>query len=203
MPGSTPPYQPLLSQLWTPLVAVTASWNGRASGQIAVSAQGASIVPDRPRILVQLYKRNLTHDLVRDSGAFALHLLGENQLDLAHLLGFVSGRIFDKLSEVPHHRGETGSPVLEECLGHVECRVINAMDGGDMTCFLADVVAGALRGDQNASPMRPLWWYQMRGRMPEEWQREWDVKMEAELAFSEPLFDRIDRTPWRPARKST
>ena len=203
MPGSTPPYQPLLSQLWTPLVAVTASWNGRASGQIAVSAHGASIVLDRPRILVQLYKSNLTHDLVRDSEAFALHLLGENQLDLAHLLGFVSGRSVDKLSEVPHHRGETGSPVLEECLGHVECRVINAMDGGDMTCFLADVVAGALRGDQNASPLRPLWWYLMRSRMPEKWQREWDAKMEAELAFSEPLFDRIDRTPWRPARKST
>src|SRR5712692_11327198 len=74
MPPPTPPYQPVLSALWTPLVAVTASWQGRDNGQIAVSAHGASIVPDRPRVLVQLYKRNLTHDLVRDSAAFALHL---------------------------------------------------------------------------------------------------------------------------------
>ena len=92
MPPPTPPYQPLLSQLWTPIVAITSTWQGQDGAQIAVSAHGASIVPDRPRILVQLYKRNLTHDLVRGSGVFALHLLAKGQEELVHRLGFVSGR---------------------------------------------------------------------------------------------------------------
>lgn len=202
MPPNTPPYQPLLSRLWTPLVAVTASAGGRDSGQIAVSAHGASIVPDRPRILVQLYKRNLTHDLVRDSAAFALHLLRADQLELAHALGFVSGRSRDKLRDIAWQRGVTGSPVLEDCLGHVECRVINAMDGGDMTCFLADVVDGALRGSADAG-FEPLWWFEMRQRMPAAWQAEWDAKMEEELRYSAPLFDMIDFTPWNRRNHST
>lgn len=197
----TPPYQPLLSRLWTPLVAITAAAGGRESGQIAVSAHGASIVPDRPRILVQLYKRNLTHDLVRDSAAFALHLLRDDQLELAHALGFISGRSNDKLSGLAQHRGITGSPVLEDCVGHVECRVINAMDGGDMTCYLADVVDGAMH--ETGAGWQPLWWFEMRQRMPAAWQAEWDAKMEAELRFSAPLFDRIDGTPWIQRRSST
>jgi flavin reductase (DIM6/NTAB) family NADH-FMN oxidoreductase RutF len=191
----TPPYQPLLSTLWTPLVAVTAAWQGRDNGQIAVSAHGASIVPDRPRVIVQLYKRNLTHDFVRDSAAFALHLLRDDQLELAHQIGFVSGRHAEKLKGITYHHGDTGSPILDDCLGHLECRVINAMDGGDMTCFLADVVAGSMRGGPYPGPLPVLWWWDMRRRMPAAWQEEWDAKMVEELAFSAPLFDRIDYTP--------
>src|SRR5438552_18723730 len=108
MPPPTPPYQPLLSQLWTPLIAITASWQGRDNGQIAVSAHGASIVPDRPRVLVQLYKRNLTHDFVRDSEAFALHLLRDDQLELAHRIGFVSGRRGHKLGGIAYQAGPAG-----------------------------------------------------------------------------------------------
>src|SRR5690348_13457778 len=107
-----PSYQPLLSRLWTPIVAICASWQGRDNGQIAVSSLGASIVPQRPRVLVELYKRNLTHDLVHAAGAFALHLLGEDQMDLVHRLGFVSGRDAAKLDGLAYRRGETGSPVL-------------------------------------------------------------------------------------------
>src|SRR5689334_25104014 len=114
MPPSTPPYQPILSELWTPLVVISAEWHGVRSAQIAVSAHGASIVPDRPRILVQLYKRNLTHDLVRDSGVFALHLLSKGQEELVHRLGFVSGRRDpQKLDGLGERRGVTGCLLLD------------------------------------------------------------------------------------------
>lgn len=199
MPPPTPPYQPLLSQLWTPIVAITSTWQGRDGAQIAVSAHGASIVPDRPRILVQLYKRNLTHDLVRDSGVFALHLLAKGQEELVHRLGFVSGRgDAHKLDSLGERRGKTGCLLLDGTLGYVECRVVNAMDGGDMTCFLGDVITGELEVSGADAPQRVLWWYALRREMPEAWQREWDAKMVEELAFSAPLFDAIDRTPWQP-----
>jgi len=176
---------PLLSRLWTPIVAVSAAHAGRASAQIAVSAHGASIVPDRPRVLVMLWKTNLTHDLVRASGAFALHLLRADQDDLVYRFGFVSGRERDKLAGLAWRPGETGSPVLEDCAGYVECRVVNAMDGGDMTCFLGDVVAGAARD----AAAEPLWWRDLRARMPEEWRRAWDEKQRHEQAFARAHMD--------------
>ncbi|MGI8551340.1 MAG: flavin reductase family protein [Dehalococcoidia bacterium] len=179
-------YGSLLSLLWTPLVAVTASLEGRGNGQIAVSAHGASIVPDRPRVLVQLYKTNLTHDLVLQSGAFALNFLREDQIDLAHALGFVSGRDTDKLSDIAHSFGSTGSPLLDDCLGWVDCRVINTMDGGDMTCFLADVLEGRL-----ISPSQPLWWREMRQQMQSAWQEEWHRKIAGEIDISRRTMDSI------------
>lgn len=179
MTASPPGYGPLLSLLWTPLVAVTAAWDGKFNGQIAVSAHGASIVPDRPRVLIQLYKTNLTHDLVRQSGAFALNLLRDDQLDLAYRLGFVSGRVTEKLIALPYIIGESGSPLLQDCLGWLDCRVVNQMDGGDMTCFLADVIGGSAPGSGSA-----LWWREMRARMPASWHEEWNRKIAEEIAVS-------------------
>lgn len=186
-----PSYGPLLSQLWTPIVAVSAAHGGRRSAQIAVSAHGASIVPDRPRVLVMLWKTNLTHDLVRDSGAFALHLLRDNQDDLVHQLGFVSGRNTDKLFGLAWHAGATGSPLLEDCAGYVDCRVVNAMDGGDMTAFLADVLDGAMHGTES----EPLWWRDLRRRMPAAWSAEWDAKQVGEQAFARVHMDAVRRDP--------
>jgi len=180
---------PLLSQLWTPIVAVSAAHAGQASAQIAVSAHGASIVPDRPRVLVMLWKTNLTHDLARASGAFAVHLLRADQDDLVYRLGFVSGRETDKLAGLAWRPGETGSPLLADCVGYVECRVVNAMDGGDMTCFLGEVVAGAVH-DATASP---LWWRDLRARMPDEWRVAWDEKQRREQAFARAQMDLLSR----------
>ncbi len=137
---------PMMGQLWAPIAAVTSSWNGKDNGQIAVAIGGASIVADRPRVAVQLYKTNFTHEMVMGSGAFALCFMRQDQLDLVHRLGYVSGRDRDKLADVPYRRRATGSPVLDHCFGYLDCRVVNAMDGGDMTVFLADRIMVMYRG---------------------------------------------------------
>src|SRR5262249_34984879 len=151
-----------LSVLWTPLVAVTAAHEGRRNGQIAVSVHGASIVPSRPRLTTALWKRNLHHDLVQASGAFAVHLLREDQDELVYRLGLHSGHEGDKLGGLALSAGETGSPLLTDCLVWYECRLLNEMDGGDMTVFLGEVVA--MGGEGGA----PLWWRAPRPPTPPE-----------------------------------
>ena len=82
----------ILSAFWTPLVAIGCSGPQGPNAQISVSVFGASVVPDQPRLLAVLYKRNYTHDLVAAKGDFSLSLLAESQVDLLPVLGFVSGR---------------------------------------------------------------------------------------------------------------
>jgi len=170
---------PMMRHLWSPVIAVSTAWQGTHNAQIAVAVGGASIVPQRPRVVVQIYKRNYTHELITASRIFALNFLKPAQLELMHTLGFASGRGRAKLDGIAYRPGITGSPLLEGCWGYLDCRVENRMDGGDMTCFLADVVDGATLGEG-----RPLWWQDARSRMPEAWQREWDAKMQAEIAYS-------------------
>ncbi len=129
----------LLRNLTSPVVAITCQHDGRRNGMILDSAIRASIVPTIPRVAMFIHKFNTSHDLIFASGRLALHLLRGDQFELIHQLGFFHGTDRDKMADVPHHVGQTGVPVLDECYAHFECRVVNAMDSGSSTCFLCDV----------------------------------------------------------------
>ena len=182
---------PMMGLLWSPLAAITSNWQGRANAQIGVPIGAASIVPHRPRLLVQIYKGNYSHDLIYHSGAFAVNFLRRNQLQLIQDFGFVSGRDQDKLAGIDYETGASGSPVLKECWGYLDCRVVNALDGGDMTCFLGEVLAGETRGDDG-----PLYWRDARREIPQEWNEEWDRQIGAQIDNSLKLMDHINYTPW-------
>ena len=185
---------PMMGRLWSPLAAVTSHWQGRDNVQMAVAITAASIVPDRPRVIIQLYKTNLSHEMVLSSGAFALNFLREDQLALVGDFGLVSGRDQDKLDGVDQTVGTSGSPLLTDCFGYMDCRVINAMDGGDMTCFLADVLDG-----KTLSEGEPLWWRDARRKLPAEWLERWEQKQSSEIATSRNTMDQINHTPWQPS----
>src|SRR5256886_4170319 len=138
---------------------------------ISDSAVRASIAPTVPRLSVYIHKFNFSHDLVFETGRFVLHLLRDDQFELIHRLGFVSGRARDKLAGIAHRPGTLGVPVLDDCYAHFECSVVNVMDTGSSTCFLGDVVAAGHRAAERpagnvmtAAYFRPNMPPQGRGR---------------------------------------
>jgi flavin reductase (DIM6/NTAB) family NADH-FMN oxidoreductase RutF len=183
----------MMGLLWSPIVAVTSAWRSKNNVQIAVSVGAASIVPSRPRVVVQIYKGNFSHRLIHRSSAFALNFLRQDQLHLIKAFGFVSGKEHDKLANINYETKATGSPILKDCWGFLDCRVINGMDGGDMTCFLAEVLEGDIISDG-----APLWWRDARLTLPPEWLEEWERKRGAEIERSIQIMDQIDYTFWNP-----
>jgi flavin reductase (DIM6/NTAB) family NADH-FMN oxidoreductase RutF len=126
-------------------VAVTSVLGGRGNGLISLSAGSAAIIPEAPRVTISLTKYNLTHDLVLESGVFAMHLLGNGDLldaslDILMTLGGSSGRDGDKLASLRTRDGVTGVPVLLDALSYVEGRVVHSLDVEESTIFVADVV---------------------------------------------------------------
>jgi len=86
----TPPS--VLSHFWAPLAAVGSHGASGPNAQICVSIFGASVVPDRPRLLVNLSKTNYTTGLVAGSGSLAITLLADRQLGLLEPLGLQRSR---------------------------------------------------------------------------------------------------------------
>jgi flavin reductase (DIM6/NTAB) family NADH-FMN oxidoreductase RutF len=169
----------ILSYFWAPLVAVGASYGGRVNAHISLSVLGASIVPQRPRLLCVIYKHNYTHQMVMRSGRFSVSLLAHDQLHLVPALGFVSGRQEDKMRNLEFFLTEAGDPVMAGCLGWAQCRVMDALDLGDATCFLAAVTARArLREGE------PLWWFRVRPTLPPEWLARWEAKLARNIEAS-------------------
>lgn len=188
----------LLRNLTSPVVAITSERQGKQNGMISDAAVRASIVPSVPRLSVYIHKFNYSHDMIFETGRFALHLLHTKQLDIVHRLGFFSGRDQDKLAGIPHHTGKIGVPVLDECYAHFECSVANVMDTGSSTLFLGDVVAV---GSGSAAGLEPrgelLTATYFRSNMPAEWQIEYEAKLvEAQKTGAE-LSRNIKPVVWK------
>ena len=168
----------LLEQLWAPIVAVTAAHGGRSSGLISSTALNASLVPEAPRVSVQLSKHNLTHDLVLASRALAIHLLApdESGLALFRTLGTSSGHTHRKLDGLATRPGETGSPILSGAVSWLEARVVSSLDGDESTIVLADVVAAS-----GATDIPYLTIEHVRERLSPDARRAWAERYQAEV----------------------
>jgi flavin reductase (DIM6/NTAB) family NADH-FMN oxidoreductase RutF len=149
---------PLLARLDGTGVVLTTAFEGRLAGCFATYVGAASMDP--PRLIACTSHENLTHELVDRSGVLAVHVLGQAHAHLLERFGLQSGRFADKFDGVEYRLGETGAPILADCLGFVEGRVIASLETGDHTARLVDPVAGAL--DDHAST--PLTSFELLGR---------------------------------------
>jgi len=161
--------------LWSPLLAITAHHDSRSNGMIAGTGIFASLVPEAPRVVIELTKTSLTHDLVLASRFFALHTLPATpsdslatSLSLVRALGMRSGHDGDKLTGLAVRPGTTGCPILQDSLTYVEARVVGTLDAQELTIILADVIGGG-----RLRTAEPLTLAGLRQHLPKEWLAEW------------------------------
>jgi flavin reductase (DIM6/NTAB) family NADH-FMN oxidoreductase RutF len=152
-------------------VAVTTIVDGRRNGLISLSAGSAGIIREAPRVTISLTKFNLTHDMVLESGLFAMHLLCndedvlEQSMLILMVLGGSSGRDGDKMGSLSSKPGVTGVPILTDALAYVEAKVCGTLDNDENTIFVGDVVASErLRAKGGRLHINEAW-----GKLPADW----------------------------------
>lgn len=162
---------------WEPVCAVGAHAGDRVNAQICVSVFGATIVEDRPRLIVTLWNTNYTHDLVRESGTLACTLLTESQIHLLEPLGLRSGRDTDapegKLGGLDYRLTRAGDPYFPGGAGYVDCSVLDAYDLGDCTAFLV-----AVRHDERLTRAEPVTWKRASELAGEAFIRRYEEKFQ-------------------------
>jgi flavin reductase (DIM6/NTAB) family NADH-FMN oxidoreductase RutF len=163
-------------------VAVTTVLNGRENGLMSLSAGSAGIIFEAPRVTISLTKYNLTHDMVLESGVFAMHLLGNDEdlidksLEILMGLGGASGRDGDKMKAFRTKPGVTGTPILLDALAYVEARVTGSLDNDENTIFVGDVVASERFRKGGRLNIGEAW-----GKLPKEWIEQYDKNHEPQL----------------------
>jgi len=120
---------------------VTAAHDGQRGGLVATWVSPASIDREHPVVLIGIAPNHFTAELIDGSHAFALHLLRKDQVDVAWNFAIGSGRERDKFTSLPFSCRETSSPLLDECLAWLDCRVFSRLATGDRNYYWADVVA--------------------------------------------------------------
>ena len=124
------------------LFVLTARDGDRDNGCIINAAMQASSEPLRVTVCVN--KANYTHDMIVKTGVFNLSFLTEDAtFDTCRNFGFRSGRDADKLAAVTFRRAANGVAYLtRECCAYLSGRVVQSVDLGSHTMFIAEVTGG-------------------------------------------------------------
>jgi flavin reductase (DIM6/NTAB) family NADH-FMN oxidoreductase RutF len=104
-----------------------------------------SLSLDPPLVLVAVDKKAQFNGLLRESGAFAMSILAEEQEELSRRFAKSGPKEFGDLALAT---AETGSPILADALAWVDCRLAEIGAGGDHDTFIGEILAGACRDGQ-------------------------------------------------------
>jgi len=98
----------------------------------------ASFAP--PLVAVGVKTDSGAHGLIKETGAFALNVLGKGQGPLAFTFFKPAERKGDTISGESYRTGTTGAPILASTPAFVECRLVATVEKGDHSIFVGEVV---------------------------------------------------------------
>lgn len=110
---------------------------------------------DPPMVAISVAPKRFTHELISRAGEFVLAFPGEDQAAVTLDVGIRSARSYDKFAA--HNLTVLESeccqtPIIEECVANLECRVVGRLETGDHTIFAGQV----LQYWQSSDDQRPL-----------------------------------------------
>jgi flavin reductase (DIM6/NTAB) family NADH-FMN oxidoreductase RutF len=121
-----------------PMFVVTTTDGSERSGCLVGFTTQTGIDP--PRFLVCLSDKNHTQAVAQGARLLAVHLLAEEQHDLAELFGGESGDEVDKFAGCSWSPGPDGVPLLDDCPRRMVGRIMERVPLGDHVGFLLEPV---------------------------------------------------------------
>lgn len=121
---------------------ITTRAGDRVNGMTASWVSQVSLNP--LLLMVSIAPARYSHDLIKQSGIFAVNVLTQEQVDLGKRFGYQSGRRVDKFAGLEYLTATTGAPILPQAHAYFDCRLVNTFPAGDHTLFVGEVVAAKI-----------------------------------------------------------
>jgi flavin reductase (DIM6/NTAB) family NADH-FMN oxidoreductase RutF len=119
-------------------VLAAESDDGRVTAATVNWVTQASFQP--PLVVVGVKADSSGHGIIKDAGSFALSILGKGQNDEAFAFFKPVERDGDRIGGQLFRSGATGAPILESAPAFVECNLVEAIEKGDHSIFVGEVV---------------------------------------------------------------
>jgi len=110
-----------------------------------------------PMISVCIKRNSVSYKIVKKRGEFILHLLGDNQKELAST--FFKPTIFEneKLNGQEFSLANN-LPLLKDIPAYIQCKVVEILEHGDHSLFLAEVVDAKINNNSDPLELRKTGW---------------------------------------------
>jgi flavin reductase (DIM6/NTAB) family NADH-FMN oxidoreductase RutF len=133
---------------------------GAPDGRVAAASVNwvtqASFEP--PLVAVGVKADSHVHALIKETGGFALNVLGKGQGPLAFTFFKPAERKGDTISGEPFRIGRTGAPLLGSTPAFIECRLEATVEKGDHSLFVGRVVdVGLAKTPEGRADDATLW----------------------------------------------
>ncbi len=99
-------------------------------------------------VAVAIGRARFSHSLIEESGEFVIAVPHIGIIDRVWCCGTHSGKDHDKFSVcnlTAIQARKVNAPLIEECIGNIECRVHSHHPAGDHTIFVGEVVAASVQ----------------------------------------------------------
>jgi flavin reductase (DIM6/NTAB) family NADH-FMN oxidoreductase RutF len=113
-----------------------------------------------PPLIVNCVKNDsVSHETIKKSGVFAISFLESGQKDLAAQFFKPKRRVGNKFEDVEFYEGaETGCPIIQDSLGYIECQVVEAVEKGDHTVYVAQVIGSGIHREGDSLLLESTGW---------------------------------------------
>jgi flavin reductase (DIM6/NTAB) family NADH-FMN oxidoreductase RutF len=122
--------------------------DGRDHGMTVSAFCSASLVP--PLVAACIDRASEMHAVLRKASHFGISILGEGQESFSRRFAELPSGRFDGIG---YTRAESGVVLLDDALGHLECRAVSHHEAGDHTIHVGEVEWADCQQD------RPLLYY--------------------------------------------
>ena len=100
-----------------------------------------------PLVVIGVKNDSGAHSIIKESGAFAINVLGKGQQGAAFNFFKSHEREGDSVGGEAFEKGTTGAPLLLSTPAWFECKLTDTIEKGDHSIFAGEVVEAGLRKD--------------------------------------------------------
>ena len=132
-----------------PLVLVTSTYKDKTD---IISVAWQSPVSNSPVLVaVSINQDSLSSEFIERGEEFAINVPSVGLLEKVLFCGAHSGRDIDKFSQsglTPLKAHAIRSPLIKECIAHIECQLYNRQTVGNHNLFIGGVVSASVDEDK-------------------------------------------------------
>ena len=130
----------------TPAVVVGTEVNGKVNW-LLVAHVG---IIGHDQIMLSMFKKHYTNEGVKQTGKVSVNMVNEAVLVRADYVGCVGGAKADKSDVFIYHKGEAGTPVIDESPLVMECEVVDNYETDTFDNFICKITNTYV--DERAKP---------------------------------------------------
>jgi flavin reductase (DIM6/NTAB) family NADH-FMN oxidoreductase RutF len=124
-------------------IITTKDATGKPFGLTANAFSSLSLDP--PLLLICVDKKVDCYACFEESKVFGVNFLSEGQDQLS--TRFATKGI-EKFEGVPYKLGKLGVALLDGAVAHIECKLVNAYEGGDHTIYIGEIQNATVLNDR-------------------------------------------------------